>query len=65
MYQVNRLKGNGFKTECLTYAMDRFAVDKNISMVISLDSNEVIVQRVKDKEKLNSQQGSWKAIQNS
>jgi len=65
MYQVNRLKGKCFKTDNLAYAISRYSIDQNISLVQNLDNGEVIVQRIKDREKLVSMQCSWKAIQNS
>lgn len=62
LYRVSRIKGKGFVSADLVYSMNRFIADKNISMVINLDTNEVIVQRIKDREKLNSQQGSWNVL---
>ena len=65
MYQINRIKGKSFKTDSLMYAVARFTEDKNISLVFNLETGDVVIQRVKEKEKLDSQQGTWKHLQNS
>lgn len=63
MYLVNRIKGKPFKTCDLVYAIGRYTEDHNISMVVDCESREVIKQRLKTGEKLNSQQGTWTHLQ--
>lgn len=65
MYHVHRLKGGNFKTDSLVYALTRFENDQNISLIVDCSTSNVIVQRIKDREKLDSMQGSWKALQSN